>query len=162
MKVSNCQTCDQPMSTAPEKLNLDSGGDCEVVCLDMVTKMQLMLLEKLRKKLMCVDIHTIPAKLNLSYKTKVELPMTILTVLVRYILGEHYAYTENKKSFDASKIDAYVNSKLFIYHSRAIFFISLMLKLMWEIGNSLCPKRKTLNFTERRLYRCNWSSHSIK
>lgn len=49
MKVSNSQTCDQPMSTAPETLNLDSGGDCEVVCLDMVTKMQLMLLENLRE-----------------------------------------------------------------------------------------------------------------
>lgn len=28
MKVSNCQTCAQPMSTAPETLNFDYGGDC--------------------------------------------------------------------------------------------------------------------------------------
>ncbi len=28
MKVNNCQTCDQPMSTASETLNLDCGGDC--------------------------------------------------------------------------------------------------------------------------------------
>lgn len=65
---------------------------------------------------MCVDIHTIPAKLNLSYKTKVEFSMTILIVLMRYILGEHHAYIL-KKSFDASKIDAHVNSKLFIYNT---------------------------------------------
>lgn len=28
MKVNNCKTCDQPMSTTPETLNLDCGGDC--------------------------------------------------------------------------------------------------------------------------------------
>lgn len=28
MKVSNCQTCGQPMSTAPETLTFDCGGDC--------------------------------------------------------------------------------------------------------------------------------------